>query len=50
MTADYDAFISDVNSAVRQHDPTPDQLEGAATHLEKTADKWRALELGGSEQ
>lgn len=50
MSADYDAFIDDVNSAVRQHDPTPDQLEGAATHLEKAAQKWRALTLGDPEQ
>lgn len=48
MTADYDDFISDINHAVKKRpDLTPDQLEGAADHLEKAAERWRALEVSG---
>ena len=47
MTTDYDDFIGDINLVVRQHDPSPDQLGGAADHLDKVANKWAALEVSG---
>lgn len=48
MTADYDDFISDINHAVKKRpDLTPDQLAGAAAHLEDIAERWRAIEVSG---